>query len=243
MLDREVGRIVLAGGGSPEQSLKVDQKWIEMCASSKRATSRDQVAYIPHALGKERIRSAHQWFNETYSDRLAASGLKINFIGDLNDLNISGGEKIASVYIGGGNTESLMTQLNENGTDIALKRLIRKGAILYGGSAGAIVMGESIGTAPEARNKTMQALNLITSNTLISPHYNPHSKRSHESLKKRSESNKQTIIAVPEDSGVIFDTISREYLVLGYNNVSVYSSGTRQEFAPGVSFILNKNER
>lgn len=52
-----------------------------------------------------------------------------------------------AVYLGGGNTFGLLAQLQDSGFVAGLVRFARRGGAIYGGSAGAIVLGRDITTA------------------------------------------------------------------------------------------------
>jgi dipeptidase E len=54
--------------------------------------------------------------------------------------------RYAAVYIGGGNTYHLLQQLRQSGLAEGLVRFARSGGPIYGGSAGAAVLGRDIAT-------------------------------------------------------------------------------------------------
>ncbi len=63
---------------------------------------------------------------------------------DLSGHNASELQAFDALYIGGGNTFSLLAQLRRSGFDRALASFAREGGAIYGGSAGAIIMGRDI---------------------------------------------------------------------------------------------------
>jgi dipeptidase E len=55
-------------------------------------------------------------------------------------------EEFDAVYIGGGNTYALLGELIASGFDRHLHMYANRGGIVYGGSAGAVVLGKDIRT-------------------------------------------------------------------------------------------------
>ena len=53
----------------------------------------------------------------------------------------------SSVYLSGGNTFRLLALVRASGFDRELADFIRRGGCVYGGSAGAILLGKDIGTS------------------------------------------------------------------------------------------------
>jgi len=51
---------------------------------------------------------------------------------------------IETIYIGGGNTFKLLKELKESGFDKELLKFIKEGKPVYGGSAGALILGKNI---------------------------------------------------------------------------------------------------
>jgi len=56
------------------------------------------------------------------------------------------------MYIGGGDTVKLLKEVHKVSFDEYLRKIAQKGIPLYGGSAGAIILGEDIRTTPEAKH-------------------------------------------------------------------------------------------
>ncbi len=55
-------------------------------------------------------------------------------------------DDFSGVYFGGGNTFRLLHLLRQTGFDVALRRYALAGGAVYGGSAGAILLGADIGS-------------------------------------------------------------------------------------------------
>lgn len=89
-----------------------------------------------------------KFFNEAKSvDENAYSRFEIEMLTDLNNVDYSSLEKFDSIYIGGGNTFALLKTLKETKFADTLLKFIDSGRSVYGGSAGAIVLGKDTSTA------------------------------------------------------------------------------------------------
>ena len=122
----------------------------------------------------------------------------------LTDLNLVGNtlKKFGAVYIGGGNSFKLMHELRSSGFDVKLKKYIQSGGIVYGGSAGAIILGKSIATSTDKnliKLKDLDGLNLVNGYSVFC-HYDP---KDNKIISKLSKMKK--IIAIPEGSGAVVD--------------------------------------
>ena len=133
--------IILAGGGDPDQVREIDSWFAEQIDKEKR------VVYIPVAMEESVFTypECEAWFRETY----AAHGIcNVEMWTDLRGKKPD--NEIAAVFIGGGNTFKLLKQVREEGFADALCEYEQKGGVIYGGSAGAILMGKTIETALHA---------------------------------------------------------------------------------------------
>ena len=63
---------------------------------------------------------------------------------DLNSETHSSLTDFDSIFIGGGNTFFLLDQVRKSGFDAALMQFAAQGGVIYGGSAGAILLGQDI---------------------------------------------------------------------------------------------------
>jgi dipeptidase E len=191
-------KVALAGGGVPEDSRPLDELFASWIGPEGR------LLYWPIALrGMRPFQSCLEWITEALAPFNIA---EISMWTDLSEHKAGELDKYAAVYIGGGNTFALLAELQNSGFDCHLKAFTQRGKPVYGGSAGAIVLGRDIRTAQHFdRNDTglldTQGLDLAESHA-IWPHYRP----SHdEMIVSYFQRYQQPVLAIPERSGIVID--------------------------------------
>ena len=197
-------KLLLAGGGEPEQVKSLDEYFANYVGEGK-------ILYIPVAMHKIPYNDCESWFRETYAK------YKLYNIDICTDLkNAPNLENYKAVFIGGGNTFKLLKEIKESNFDCALKEYLNNGGFVYGGSAGAIIFGKTIKTSSHADKnfvnlKDLNGLNLLNGYDVWC-HYNE--------MRDKSEILKldlQTIVLY-EESGIIFDgkefkAVGKEHLI------------------------------
>ncbi|MEA2575301.1 MAG: dipeptidase [Chloroflexia bacterium] len=134
-------RLMLAGGGSADDSRQLDTIFAAWTGRSGR------MLYLPIAMaGNPRTdyASAFEWVSGVFKslgvgDIEMWTELQGHTPEELNDFD--------SVYIGGGNTFLLMDLLRSSGFDRHLVEYVAQSGAVYGGSAGAVVLGRNVLTA------------------------------------------------------------------------------------------------
>jgi dipeptidase E len=193
------GRIILAGGGDAEDSRPLDELFAFWVGPQGR------VLYLPVALrGIRSFDSCLAWITGTFAPlNITSTTMWTDLTGHRsNEL-----ESFDAVYIGGGNTFSLLAELIDSGFDRYLRTYARGGGIVYGGSAGAVVLGKDIGTVSHMdRNEIglaeVAGLNLADDHAIYS-HYEPQNDRRIEEFVRAY---RQPVLAIPERSGVVIDS-------------------------------------
>lgn len=190
-----MAKLFLSGGGDAKQTKEIDKEFVSQVNLSK------SLLYIPIAL-KRAISyvSCFEWINST----LNPLGVQnIVMWTDLSNKSIKDLNQFSAVYIGGGNTFSLLNDLRNFGFDEVLKEYVENKGVVYGGSAGAIVLGSNIMTCAHMDSNILNSqdfdgLNLI-GNYSIWCHYqmeNDHLIKSY-----MNEYNKP-VIALSEETGI-----------------------------------------
>ena len=192
-------RIILAGGGGAEDSRLLD----ELLASW--LGPQGKLLYLPIALrGIRSFDSCLEWINETFTP---LNITQITMWTDLAGHRFDELERFDAIYIGGGNTFSLLAELMDSGFDGYLRTYAKEGGIIYGGSAGAVVLGKDIRTVSHVdRNEVglteVRCLNLAEEHTIY-PHYEP---GDDHVIQEFVQEHQQPVLAIPERSGVVIDS-------------------------------------
>ncbi|HSL42173.1 MAG TPA: Type 1 glutamine amidotransferase-like domain-containing protein [Anaerolineales bacterium] len=192
-------KIALAGGGGAEDSRLLDELFASWIGPE------GQLLYLPIALrGIYSFESCYKWITGTFSS------LNINRIKmwtDLSDHQAHELKEFAAIYIGGGNTYSLLAELLHSGFDRHLRDYAKNGGILYGGSAGAIVLGRDIRTAAHADPNEVglmevNCLNLANDHA-IWPHYES---KDDKLIEDFVQTYQLPVLAISERSGIVIES-------------------------------------
>ena len=188
-------QLFLAGGGSAEQSGQIDALFASEIPGGKRVLywsmalrgvrpPGDCLAWIQVVLGRFDIDDIAIWHD--FSGHAPS---------DLNDFD--------AIYVGGGNTYQLLDDLRSSGFDVHLSNFAKTGRPVYGGSAGAVVLGRDIRTIDHIDTNAvgledLSALNLAGGNA-IWVHYD----QADDPLIHKCASHLGcTILAIAENGGV-----------------------------------------
>ena len=175
----------------------------------------------PTALSGDLLHDAQGWLRTSLGDR---PGLLVTTWLDLSDHRGDGLDGFDLVFVGGGNTYDLLHRIREAGVAAALRRFLRAGGTSYGGSAGAIVAGPSIGLASghdadRHHDPDDSGLGLVPVEVL--PHFTEARRGHAEAWSTRHRA--RPVLCLPEASGVRVS--GTEALVLGPDPVDLYRGG------------------
>ncbi len=136
-------QLILSGGGGEQDSRPLDEAFARQMPASR------PLLYLPIALDprEHAYAACHRWIRSVFAplgrddivmwDDVAGKGA--------TDL-----DAFAGIYIGGGNAFKLLHDLREARLLDPLRRFALGGGLVYGGSAGAILLGKDITTAAHA---------------------------------------------------------------------------------------------
>ncbi|MFV0625730.1 MAG: Type 1 glutamine amidotransferase-like domain-containing protein [Alphaproteobacteria bacterium] len=209
--------IFLAGGGDIEDSKQIDEIFFKYISEN------DKILYIPTALDSSQYEEAFIWFQSLVKNY--QPNIRINMLTE--SLVYPNLNEYKAIYIGGGNTYKLLQFLCEHKLDEKLKLYEKEGGIIYGGSAGAIILGKTIKTVKEEKEfyPDNEALNLVTPYT-VRCHYISQEEELFSDISKKLNS---PLLALPENSGVIIE--GEKFQTIG--NVFI--------FKKGIKSVLNLN--
>lgn len=190
-----MGKLFLSGGGDEKQTFKLDSIFLKNIQS---------ILYIPVAWPTDDFERCLIWFSNMIS---LHKKMKITMLADLNrKVNLNGFD---AVYIGGGNTFKLLKKVKESGFDKKLVEYYKNEGIIYGGSAGAIILGKDISTALLCKDKDANLVGLKNLNGLnliydmdVQCHFESGQIKEHQQHIRKTGRN---IIAIPEESALLIE--------------------------------------
>lgn len=193
-------RVVAGGGGGAVASHAGHAVFASWLVRDPR------LLYLPFAMGwdAEVLRHADAWMRSTF-EPLGISRITTCFT--METLRLLDCDRYDGVYIGGGNTYVLVALLRESGAMERLRRLIADGRPLYGGSAGAVLLGATIATAEHLDENTVELTDerglAVMAGHAVWPHYEE--KEQAHVLTFARDSAAPTL-AVPESGAVVWES-------------------------------------
>jgi dipeptidase E len=183
--------IFIGGGGGEKESVLIDNLFFKTIKRRKIAG----VVYIPVALTSRPYSDCLKWFKKVVAGRVD----RIQMWTSLKNKSLRNLQKKVAVYIGGGDTGRLLRLVKAAKFDKKLSDFVNHGGIVYGGSAGGIVLSKDIRTATEVKaTKNTEGLNLLHDLLLVC-HYSP---ERDSGIAKISKLLKTRVLAIPENAGL-----------------------------------------
>lgn len=223
-------RIYLSGGGNEKQLFPLDKFFFDTFPKN------GSFLYIPVALrGNKLYPTAHIWMKSILEIH-ERNDIQFETADDLSKYRLEDLKNFDAIYIGGGNTWSLMQELMDSGFSQELISYIKNGGVVYGGSAGAIVFGKNIDTHDDENKinlKDTSGFNLL-SDYSVACHYTD---KQSDRFKDWAISHKSPILCLPEETGLVFGNDS--ILCVGTKPCVIYlADDTKKEIQSGMSFML-----
>lgn len=147
-------------------------KMLLLTSSGMSGTKEEILSVLPKPADKIRvahiITASKNEKNVSYMERDRELMKEAGF--NVEDVDIEGKDKkqlmkilgvVDIIYVQGGNTFYLLRQMRKSGFDKVIRKLLRKGIIYIGVSAGSIVAGQTIETAGWGNNPDEKTVNLI----------------------------------------------------------------------------------
>ena len=188
----------MAGGGGASDSLPLDQVFAGWIGPQGR------LLYWPVALrGTHSFQSCLDWITATFEPL----GIKnITMWTELSEHQAEELDEFDAVYIGGGNTYFLLAQLLQSDFDRHLREYIQRGRAVYGGSAGAVVLGRDIRSVKHLDSnkvglKETTGLD-VAAGHVIWVHYRP---EDDDLIDTYVERYAQPVLAMSERSGIVIN--------------------------------------
>ena len=223
------GTMYLSGGGDSDQTTILDTLFIN-------SLPKKEILYIPIAMERDVIgyEACYDWLTNVVS-RLSSDFFDISMILNLEEIkNI---KKFPAIYIGGGNTYKLLKAINQSGFSEILRDYIQSGGIVYGGSAGAIILGKDISAVIDENTKynynSSIGLSLIGKYSIIC-HYE---EGKNERIVNYLGRNNNPVIAIPEGVGLVVKDNSMT--VVGVGPITIFEDKhSSKKVMPGTKLVI-----
>ena len=214
-------KLYLSGGGSGKQNHFAYINFFRIIDKSK------PILYIPLAMGNTMYKSCYSWFKNEINSynfdkfEMAKSSLELSKL-DLNNYS--------ALFIGGGNTYKLLSELKENDNINKIKKYLLDGGIVYGGSAGAIIFGKDIDGCKlmdEKNDVNTEGLNFINNYSLLCHFNNNNLKLNKKYLTTYSIKNK--LLFLPEEDVLVISDNSikiigsHKYVIFDNQKMAIHS--------------------
>lgn len=214
-------KLILNGGGTDKQVSNARALLNSLIDHDKK------ILYIPFAWPNSDYDSCLEFMVNELSDVDCASIDMVKFGEEIVYKNLS---DYACIYIGGGNTYKLLSELKNSGAfDKIRDYLINEDGIVYGGSAGAIIFGRDLDSCNiDDKNEVglidNNGFNMINGYSLLCHYTNRDEEKTELSKNYLLELSKlKPIYAIPEEDTIFIDN----------DNITVIGTKPYYEFNNG----------
>jgi dipeptidase E len=216
-------KLILTGGGSGEKTRELDELFASLLNKSK------PLLYIPIAINTKEhpYPECLKWIKETF-DELDVKTYDMWTEKDLKKSKTINPEEFSGIYIGGGNTPYLLKILKESNFWDFLKKAIKLGIPIYGGSAGAIIFAKTIIPSLSADENEVGITDFKGMNILNDFEFWAHYEDSLEPKVQEfiEKYGLKKIIAVPEDCGLVIE--DNQTKVIGKSPAIVFENNNKK---------------
>lgn len=128
-------KVFLCGGGAGIQTIEANKRLNEVIDHLK------PCLYIPLAMEQEKYASCYEWIK----DELKNVDIPyIEMVKSADELATKNMNDFGVIFIGGGNTFKLLSDLKTSGAFEKIKEYLNSDGVIFGGSAGAIIFGKDL---------------------------------------------------------------------------------------------------
>jgi dipeptidase E len=217
--------LFLGGGGDIADSKDIDYEFFNCLKDGS------QILYIPVAMDENVINydSCADWFTKLLSSIENEKDIDFEMWREIDP--VPQVDQYDAIYIGGGNTYYLRNILNETELSTQIVNYLHKGGIVYGGSAGAIIFGKSIGTVMEENDisSTDHSGYGLLGEWSVRCHYSDTS----DDFFYELSSTLGPVIAIPETSGLAFN---QNLMKVFGDPVYLYRNGIKEKITNEIKY-------
>ena len=128
-------KVFLCGGGAGIQTIEANKRLNEVIDHSK------PCLYIPLAMEQEMYADCYEWIKEELKN---IDIPYIEMVKSADELAAKNMNDFGVIFIGGGNTFKLLSDLKISGAFEKIKDYLNSEGVIFGGSAGAIIFGKDL---------------------------------------------------------------------------------------------------
>ena len=226
--------LFLNGGGCGEQLKESYQLFKEKVDTNK------PLLYVPLAMEKEKYSSCLEWILGELADFHFP---KIDMITSATELCTKNLAEYAALFIGGGNTYKLLSELKSCNAFSKINAFLEEGGIVFGGSAGAILFGKTIDSCRHADPNKVGLKEVAGFNKVfgayIGAHYpNDNPIKTAEATANFSNLSFDTpVIALPEEDTLVID--KNTVKVVGQKHYHIFKKGSAQQMEPNQTYFVS----
>lgn len=221
-------RIFLNGGGDGVKTTQANKRLNEVIDHAR------PLLYIPLAMESKMYPSCLEWIKGELAD-LDITGIEMVISAqELMDKDLS---QYCALFIGGGNTFKLLNDLKLSGAFDKIKAYIEGDGIIFGGSAGSIIFGETLEScilddANEVGLKDIAGFDVLNGISLLCHYSNRSEEKDNQSKQYLLElSKRRKVIALPEEVTLFIN--GDEVEVIGSRPYYVFENGVVRECQNG----------
>lgn len=220
-------KVFLCGGGDGPQTVDANKRFDEVLDHAK------PILYIPLAMERERYPSCLEWIkNELRQVDVPA----IEMVTSAEEITSRNLGDYSALFIGGGNTFKLLYELKASGAFGQIRAFLEKGGVAFGGSAGAIIFGESLeACALDDENEVglydIAGFDVLNGVSLLCHYTNRTEEKDRQSTEYLLElSKRRKIIALPEEDTLFLNGSAVE--IIGTRPYYRFENGVRKKCEP-----------
>lgn len=220
----------MSGGGNEKQSFPLDKFFFRTLPKNGR------FLYIPIALRGHKLYATTRFWMKGITKFHKRIDVQFETMDNPSKYQLKDLKKFDGIYIGGGNTWSLIQEFKNSGLANILIQYIKAGGHIYGGSAGAIIMGKRIDTHDDENKmniKDVSGFNILNNFSITCHFTDEQSNR----FKAWAINNNLPIICLSKETGLIIE--KNVALCVGTKPCIIYfADGTKLKVTPKKSFNL-----
>lgn len=216
--------IFLCGGGSGKQTIEATRRFSDVIDHTK------PLLYVPLAMERELYPSCLEWIKEEMREVNITNIEMVTSAGEIVRKELM---DYSAIFIGGGNTFKLLYELKTSGAFERIKYYIEQDGVVFGGSAGAIIFGESLESCAlddvnHVGLRDIAGFNVLDGVSLLCHYTNRTEEKDRKSTEYLTELSKRLkVIALPEEDTLFINGDKIE--VIGTRPYYYFENGSREE--------------